>query len=116
MSYLAEKRERVKAILDDHDGINGYAYPPASFKRGDAWYTQGPLVVDQPTAQFTVNFLVTVVVPQTTEAAAYQWMSDHWMTLAEELAEEGFTDRVEMVGLATGDGTMWAVQFTLRSE
>lgn len=115
---IAGKRADLAAAIDTVPGVTGYPYRPTVPNTGDAWPLVGPIERDQPSGQFEVTWRMRIVLPAD-EAAASQWLDDHFLALWSALEDEGYITRAEPVSLSVGqpdNGSMYGFEITLRSE
>jgi hypothetical protein len=115
---IAGKRLELAAAIDAVDGVTGYPYRPSNAGTGDGWPLLGPVERHQASGQFEATWRIRILLPAD-EAAASQWIDDHFVPLWAALEAHGYIDRAEPVALPVGqpdNTTMYGLEITLRSE
>ncbi|SCF06536.1 hypothetical protein [Micromonospora mirobrigensis] len=111
---LAEFRTTIAGALSTVEGVNGYAYRPATPRPGDAWPLLGSLERSEGVS-FYVTWRVLIFLPQD-ERAASDWIDANYEAVVDALEPVGFVDRIEPVALNASGSDQLALQILMRGE
>lgn len=111
---IVNDRAEIAAALESVDGVKGYVKRPKAPKPGDAW----PLLPDydlQAGLVWRPTWRVIVVLPAD-EAAAAEWMDDHFLPIVAALRVPAFPESAAAGVMQTSGGDLLILEITMRSE
>lgn len=111
---LGTDRTDLADILSTVPDLQGFEYRPDVLAEGAAYPLQGPLERG-PGNDFEVTWQIVIILPED-ERKASDWFADHYVDIADALADFGYVERIEPGTVAADVGFFEAMFLTLTKE